>query len=221
MSNTLQPVLAGGEGIASDLTIFLSQSETTYDVYIGVALLERVGGNPNDVQRKMLVGRLCNAEFSLRRLCDTFHHDARTIKKWAAALLSGDIDEMARVFCGRGGPGKVSPELIRYAQQLYRERHLLGRNFQQIIIVKIQEVFGVLISATVASGIFHAESTNISIEREQEKVATPEQNKDISCVAAAPSVKRSPTPLPAQTAEARVCSDSSVTSPLSVLAELM
>jgi len=207
MSNTLQPVLAGGEGIASDIAIFLSQSETTYDVYIGVALLERVGGNPNDVQRKMLIGRLCNAGFSQRRLCDTFHHDARTIKKWAAALLSGDIDEMARVFCGRGGPGKVSPELIRYAQQLYRERHLLGRDFRQIIIAKIQEVFGVLISSTVASGIFHAESKDISVEREQEKVATPEQNKDISCVEAAPSVKRSPTPLPAQTAEARVCSE--------------
>ncbi|MEE8576698.1 MAG: hypothetical protein V3T31_05530, partial [candidate division Zixibacteria bacterium] len=128
-------------------------------------------------------------------------------KQWAAALLSGDIDEMARVFCGRGSPGKVSPELIRYAQQLYRERHLLGRNFRQIIIAKIQEVFGVLISATVASGIFHAESKDISVDREPENVATPEQNKDISCVAAAPSVKQSPTPLPAQTAETRVCSE--------------
>jgi len=207
MSTTLHPVLTGGEGTTSDLSVFLSRSATTYDVYIGVALLERVGADPEDVQRKMLIGRLCNAGFTLRKLCDTFHHDGRTIKKWGAAILSGDIDEMARAFCGRGGPGKVSPELIRYARQLYRERHLLGRNFREIIIGKIEEVFGVSISATVASGIFHAESKDITVGPGPEKPAMAEQNKDIPCVDTPDSVKQSPTPLPAQTAEAGFCSE--------------
>jgi len=207
MSTTLQPVLTGGEGTTSDLSVFLSRSATTYDVYIGVALLERVGAVPEDVQRKMLIGRLCNAGFMLRKLCGTFGHDGRTIKKWGAAILSGDIDEMARAFCGRGGPGKVSPELIRYARQLYRERHLLGRNFREIIIAKIEEVFGVRISKTVASGIFHAESKDVTAGPRPEKSAMAEQNKDIACVETPSSVKQSPTPLPAQTAEAGFCSE--------------
>ena len=108
-------------------------------MYIGVALLEQVGAAPEDVQRKMLIGRLCNAGFTFRKLCDIFHHDGRFIKKWGAAILSGDIDKIARVFCGRGGSSKFSPELMRYAQQLYQERHLLGRNFRKIIIAKIEE----------------------------------------------------------------------------------
>ena len=207
MCTTLQPVLTGGEGSTSDLSVFLSQNATTYDVYIGVALLERVGATPEEVQRKMLVGRLYNAGFTLRKLCESFHHDGRTIKKWGAAILSGDIDEMARAFCGRGGPGKVSPELIRYARQLYRERHLLGRNFREIIIAKIEEVFGVRISSTVASGIFHAESKDIGAGQSLEKSAMTEQNKEIPCVERANSVKQSPISLPALTAETGLCSE--------------
>ena len=40
---------------------------------------------------------------------------------------------MARAFRGRGGKRRVTPELIRYARQLYRERDLLGRNYRQLI----------------------------------------------------------------------------------------
>ena len=175
MSTTLQPVLSGGEGVSSDFTVFLSRAATTYDVYIGVALLERVGADPELIQRKMLVGRLFNAGFSRRKLQQTFHHDVRTIKKWGVAILSGDIDEMSRAFTGRGGGGKVSPELTRYARQLYRERHVLGRNYRQIIIAKIAEVFCVSISTTVASAIFRSAAEDIAVIPVAKKEATVEQ----------------------------------------------
>ena len=42
----IQPVPARGKGTASDVTVFLGGSGTTYDVYIGVALLERGRGFP-------------------------------------------------------------------------------------------------------------------------------------------------------------------------------
>ncbi len=207
MTTTLQPVLGGDEGLPSDITVFRNRSESTFDVYIGVALLERVGADPDDIQRKMLIGRLANAGFSRRRLSNVFHHDARTIKKWGAAILSGDIDEMAHAFCGRGGPGKVSPELFRYAQQLYRDRHVLGRNFREIIIAKIEEVFGVRISATIASGIFHSKSKAAVADAEPETMSTGEQNEDGPCLETSPSVKQSPTPLPAQATESGACSE--------------
>jgi hypothetical protein len=201
MATTLQPVLAGCEGTTSDLSVFLSRAEKNYDVYIGVALLERVGVDPEVIQRKMLVGRLFNAGFSQRKLSETFRHDARTIKKWAAAIVSGDIDEMASAFTGRGGTRKISPELIRYAQQLYRDRQMLGRNYRQIIISKIEEVFCVRISATVASAIFRAESDHSRSTSVPEKVATGEHQEDDFCSNVSGSVKRSPTPLPVQKSE--------------------
>ena len=205
MSTTLQAVLSGGEGVSSDFTVFLSRAATTYDVYIGVALLERVGADPELIQRKMLVGRLFNAGFSRRKLQQTFHHDVRTIKKWGVAILSGDIDEMSRAFTGRGGGGKVSPELIRYARQLYRERHVLGRNYRQIIIAKIAEVFCVSISTTVASAIFRSAAEDIAAIPVAEKEATGEQDTGNSCSEVSGSVKRSPTPLPAQSTEIGDC----------------
>ena len=110
MSATLQPVLACDKATASDITVFHSRSGETYEVYIAVALLERVGADPEVVQRKMLVGRLYNAGVALRELEEKFGHDGRTIKKWAAAMLTADIDEMARAFAGRGGAGKLSPD---------------------------------------------------------------------------------------------------------------
>ena len=90
MTNTLQPVLSCREGVSSDVSVFLNHADTTYDVYIGVALMERVGVDPEIIQHKMLVGRLFNAGVSLRELADTFGHDPQTIKKWGVAMLLGE-----------------------------------------------------------------------------------------------------------------------------------
>ena len=81
MADTLQPVLSCGEGIASDVSVFLDGGGSAYDVYVGVSLMERVGTDPALVGHKMLVGRLRNAGVSLRELSATFSHDPRTIRK--------------------------------------------------------------------------------------------------------------------------------------------
>jgi len=152
----IQPVLFGGECIGTDLSVFLNEDESTYDAYIGVALLERVPVDPKALGQKMLVGRLYNAGVKLCELRRRFGHDNRTIKKWGAALQSGDIDAMVRAFAGRGYGKKATPELIRYARQLYRDRSILnlGANYRQRIILMIEEVFAVRISASLASAIF-------------------------------------------------------------------
>lgn len=200
MNSTLQPVLSCGQAVASDISVFLSQAGTTYDVYLGVALLERVGADPEAVARKMLVGRLRNAGVSLRELGQRFGHDPRTVKKWAAALLSNDIDEMARAFVGREGTRKVTPELMRYVWQLYRQREMLGRNYREAIIGKVAEVFAVRLSTTTVSEIFAADPERRQNAAPERNGATGLQNGDLPGSDSGSSVKQSPAPLPVQTA---------------------
>ncbi len=64
--------------------------------------MESVGADPEIIQHKMLAGRMCNAGVPLLELSAAFSHDPRTIQRWGAAMLSGDIEEMARVFAGLG-----------------------------------------------------------------------------------------------------------------------
>ena len=85
-----QPVLCGGNGVAIDLQIVLSESSDSYLVLLGTAVLEHVRCSREALQYKMLIGRLANAGWSLNHLGQVFHHEPRTMKKWAAALLSID-----------------------------------------------------------------------------------------------------------------------------------
>ncbi len=203
MTTTVQPVLSCDQRHDSDITVCLAAGGTSYEVYLGVALLERVGADPESVARKMLVGRLHNAGWTLKSLRETFGHDGRTVKKWAAALASGDIEQIAQAFVGRSGGRKVSPELMRYAWQQYRERDCLGRNYRAIIIGKIAEVFGVRISTTTASSLFASAPENRCAPA---PASAPEpagglQMGPSSSLEDPVSVKESPTPLPLQTSD--------------------
>ena len=56
--------------VTTDLTVFHNKEQNSYDVYIGLALLERVNIAPEDLQHKMLIGRLRNFVI-LKKLLDT------------------------------------------------------------------------------------------------------------------------------------------------------
>ena len=57
----IQPILCGGKSVATDLFISINSADSSYEVYIGLALLERVKIDPEQLQHKMLVGRLAKA----------------------------------------------------------------------------------------------------------------------------------------------------------------
>ena len=84
--DNVQPILCGGNGVATDLQIVLSESSDSILVFLGVALLERIRCSPEALEYKMLVGRLVNAGKPLEELRRAFGHDPRTMKRWAAAL---------------------------------------------------------------------------------------------------------------------------------------
>ena len=191
MANTLQPILACGNPSSTDLTVFLQHGGETYEVYIGLALLERVGIDRESLARKMLVGRLFNAGVPLRRLHEAFGHDDRTVKKWGAAILSNDPELMVGAFRGRGGGGTITPEMVRYARLLYRERHILGRTYRQMIITRIYEVFQVRLSPTAVSALYRSETPE-DASCQAPDMATGERTVPVSSSDFESSVKRSP-----------------------------
>lgn len=214
MPATIQPILWCDQPSASDLTVSLVAGGTAYEVYLGVALLERVGAEPEAVARKMLVGRLYNAGWPLKELSERFGHDHRTITKWAGALLSGDIEVIARAFAGRSGRRKTTPELIRYVWQLYRQRARLGRNYRETIIDQVEEVFAVRLSTATASALFAADPQRlveasapapappdpggVGEPSEAPKWVTALPNEPAPASATPASVKQSPSSLPVQ-----------------------
>ena len=76
----IQPVLSGGNVVATDLHLVLSESSDSILVFLGTALLERIGCSREALQYKMLVGRLANAGWSLSALQRAFGHDPRALR---------------------------------------------------------------------------------------------------------------------------------------------
>ena len=150
----LQLVLAGGKGVSTDLTIFLSNSESDLLVYLGVALLERVDYNPNQFAYKMLIGRLVNAGVALMELNRQFKHDGRTMKKWAEGLKSDDPDFIVRAFAGRGPFAKVIGPMIRLVKMRYLALKGVVRNYRQVIAREVEECFGEKISRETLRHLF-------------------------------------------------------------------
>ena len=200
MNESIQLILSNYETSYSDLSVFLNKEESEFYVYLGVALLERVSINADEIGHKMFLGRLYNSGVKLSILRDKFGHDARTVKKWAKALKSCDIDELSKAFTGRKAKIKTTPEIIRYVRQQYRFRSILGRSYREKIIMGVEDVFGVTLSPCLVSRIFHSNVDIIHNKKADfydEKTATPEHKPSISSSKNNRSIYRSPIFLPA------------------------
>ena len=78
----IQPALCCGNGIRSDLYLVASEQSRVVDVFLGVALLERVRCSEEVLQDKMLGGRLVNADWHLSTR-------GRSARGWGQHTLSG------------------------------------------------------------------------------------------------------------------------------------
>ena len=157
MKEDIQLVLSSYETRYSDLSVFLDKEESEFYIYIGVALLERISINAEEIGHKMFIGRLYNSGVKLCILQDRFNHDSRTVKKWGNALKTCDVDEMSKAFTGRKAAKKTTPELIRYVLQQYQFRSLLGRSYREKIKMGVEDVFGIRLSSSLISGIFRSD----------------------------------------------------------------
>ncbi|RLG31847.1 hypothetical protein DRN98_06150 [Methanosarcinales archaeon] len=151
-NNTLAVVLSNYELKYSDISVFLDKEERSYYVYLGIALLERVSINEEELGYKIFIGRLYNSGVSLKKLKERFRHDHRTIKKWGEALKSGDIGIIEKAFSGRKGNVKAKLEVVNYIRH-HRERYLLGKKYREVIVKEVEEIFGIKISKRLVSEI--------------------------------------------------------------------
>jgi len=158
MTENIQLVLSNYETRYSDLSVFIDREESEFYVYLGVALLERISIDAEEIGHKMFIGRLYNSGVKLCILRDRFGHDNRTVKKWGNALKTCDVDEMSKAFTGRKAAKKTTPELIRYILQQYNNRSVLGRSYREKIIMGGEEVFAVHLSASLISQISRRDS---------------------------------------------------------------
>lgn len=153
--STLQPLLMGDSSVTTDLSLFLSEDGSDILAFLGVALLERIRCCPQQLQYKMLIGRMVNAGHRLTELHRQFGHDPRTMKRWAAALQSDDAEFIVRVFSGRARGRKMTPAATRYAGKRYRQLRLRGHmGYREKIRGELSEYFGVEVCGEVLRRVF-------------------------------------------------------------------
>lgn len=150
----VQPLLVGGNGAVTDLRLVVSESSDCILVFPGTAVLERVRCSREALEYKMLIGRLVNAGWSPSRLQKTFGHDPRTMKRWAAALLSDDVAFAIRAFSGRGSGGKLTPPMVRYIKRRYGELRGLVRDYRALIGAEVADLFATRVSGETLRKVF-------------------------------------------------------------------
>jgi hypothetical protein len=140
---TIQPFLPTTTG-KTDFSFSFSGADVEF--MLGLALIERVRRDEDDLRYKMALGRMVNYGVPLAKLEATFGHDHRTLRKWAEALGVADPDEMARAFGGRGSPVKVTEAVARYARMRWAELKGVFRDFRKRVAAEVKRLFDLDIS---------------------------------------------------------------------------
>jgi hypothetical protein len=123
-------------------------------VFYGFELIEIVNHDSADPAFKLLLARLYNAKVKLSALCESFHVDPKTIRRWGNALLQGDPAELVRVLEGRGVCHKLTPAVENFAR--LRWPHLVAeRSYGAVgrLLLEIQSVFNLEISRSGLQGL--------------------------------------------------------------------
>lgn len=138
-------------------------------VHFGMHLLEKIRRDRDAVELKMLAGRLYNAGFNRGRLMEVFGWARKTIQSFGRALKSGDMNEMQRVFAGRGvDSGKLTAEREQFVRETFREIYEeAGCHSNTIIRKKLKRKLGVSISREMLRPILNEEKARVEAAREQ------------------------------------------------------
>jgi len=95
MSN-IQPLLVSRKGTTSDLSLMLSSDSTQIFVFLGTSLLERINASPAELQYKLMVGRMVNANHRMADLRRCFGHDPRTMSQWGVPEMGIAVKRLVR-----------------------------------------------------------------------------------------------------------------------------
>ena len=128
-------------------SLYLSEDQESIRVFYGLELLEVVPADPEHPAFKMMVGRLANAKVRLASLEDVFNVDRKTIRSWGKAILSRDLESLARILLGRGVNQKRTPAIDKYVVRRWAELRAEGRpDYRATLAKEIENIFEVKLS---------------------------------------------------------------------------
>lgn len=153
MNDNLQLLLCGVNA-KTDICVFVDKENKELYTFLGLALLERVPEDRESLLNKLLVARLANYGIPLSRLASAFHHDHRTIAKWAVAILTGDFDLIASAFSGRGPAGKLTGEMLAFIKGQYFALREHAYSYRKKILRELKRRYKVELSEGFLSRLF-------------------------------------------------------------------
>ena len=169
-------------------SLYLTDDEQSIRVFYGLELLEVVPNNPEHPTFKMLVGRLANVPVRITTLQDVFNVDRKTIRSWANAIQSRDIDLLAHIMLGRGVNQKRTPSIDKYVIRRWSELRAEGRpDFRAALGKEVEQVFEVKLSGeTLRQIVNESKEDTSSTTVDAEQTAPP---SDLSPVSEPPRLK--------------------------------
>jgi hypothetical protein len=132
-----------------------AQNAEWIDVYFGGTLLEKVPRDKSHPSYRMLLGRLYLAGVKVRALCASFAVDAKTITRWAEALVSDDHAWAAHVIFRMDRNLQRRREITDYVRRRFPgvyPQH--KRDYSRILRQEIQERFDCAISGETLRPLF-------------------------------------------------------------------
>lgn len=169
-TSTLTPILGTDKSNPAFSVYSPIGNKDFFEVYFGLALLEKVNGNTDGIQFKYLLGRLYNAGITRKKLVEAFEIPLSTIRRYGKAVKSTDPEDMMRRFSGQGAVKKLTPEIENYIRCEFRRLYQENKyTYSSKIICQVKEIFGVSFSSETIRPFFT-----------DEKRILPEGKKDVS-----------------------------------------
>ncbi len=176
---TVQPILCADNPKAADFGLVVNEHDDFILVTLGVAVLERIRCDREALQYKMFIGRLVNAGWRLTQLRELFGHDHRTMKRWAAALTSDNVESVVRAFNGRGAVGKVTAPIMRFVTERYRTLRGIRHDYRQVIADEVRQYFGESLSRETLRKLFRkADNDQPAACEEPTSLRTPDETSN-------------------------------------------
>ena len=151
-------------------TIFCDEEEDQLHVYYGADLLEIVPDDREHIEYKLLVARLYNANLNATILQEVFQVDRKTMKRWGAALRSGDSEQLRKVLFGRQARRKLTPEIESYIRMrfpaIYEETKY---EYSKRMREEIEQVFGCTLSGETLRPLLRELKESIKVQKENEE----------------------------------------------------
>ncbi len=154
-------------------SLYASEDGLAIRVFYGLELLEVV---PDDAQHpafKLLVGRLYNGGLKVTTLERVFGVTRKTFREWGLAIVSRDVDQLARVLLG-GGNRKRSPAIDKYVRRRWGELRAAGcRNYRATLAGEVAYLFEVSLSGETLRQIAGAAAGKGAALPEPPETGTP------------------------------------------------